>query len=111
MTTTSVTATPEVEMPQHFPSCTQEAIGRRVQWLAQHNGRNARFALEDIMSGLDDHRGFCTCFEKKLAGVRDELRLARKNLKSKPWATNYGLVIDRLTAERDALKAAIEAAR
>lgn len=100
MTTTSVTATPEVEAPTHFDACTERAIGRRVQWLALHNGRRTAWVLDDIMSTLDEHRAFCTCFRTQLAHIEADLKVIRR----RAAGAERDAAVAELTARRDALR-------
>lgn len=93
---------PEVEKPQHFASCTQEAIGRRVlDWHLAFGGSFA-FTLDELTKDLDLHRGKCRCFEMQLEKVEADLTVARKAQKA---GRDKTAVIADLTAHRDALKA------
>ena len=99
---------PGTFVPTHFDACTERAIGRRVQWLALHNGRRTAWVLDDIMSTLDEHRAFCTCFRTQLAHVEADLKVVRRQ---RAAGAERDAAVAELTARRDAIKAAIEATR
>lgn len=93
--------TTKVDAPEHFAGCDEQAIGKRVRWLAAHNGQAARFTLDDIMSGADEHRGYCTCFKIQLENVEADLRVRRESARR---GLNRDAEIAALIARRDALR-------
>lgn len=111
MDTQSVTAI-RPTAPEHFASCTEQAIGRYVSFLRTMNGADVAFALRDLTAGAEAHRGFCTCFRIQLNHVEAELTRERKLQRLhgvRPGHTAAGdeAVIAELTVRRDALRQAV----
>ena len=78
MSTTIVT--PEVQRPQHFVSCDEQAIGRRVLRFARHDnlGPVTAVPLEILLSDLDEDRPACRCFAIQLDRVEADLAARRR---------------------------------
>lgn len=106
MSITSLSA--ETQRPQHFSSCDERAIGRRVQRFASHDARGIVVALENLLVDLDEDRPECSCLHVQLDRVEADLAARRKAQRA---GYDRSEEIAALTASRDALRAAIEATR
>lgn len=101
MTTTSVTATTEVEAPSHFADCDSLAIGRRVKVLIEALGEDWKFDLGSMLVNLDEHRGNCQCFALQLTRVEADLAARRKAQRA---GYDREAEIEQLLVARDALR-------
>ncbi len=106
MTTTSVTATTEVEAARHFADCDSLAIGRRVKEILANEGRTAVVFLTDIIASdqVDKHRGNCQCFALQLTRVEADLAARRKAQRA---GYDREAEIEQLLVARDALRQAV----
>lgn len=96
----------------HYQTCDDAAVGRKVRWLLERD-RGKRPApgylpIDLVTMDLDRHRGYCRCLQMQLESVKADLAVARKAHKS---GRDKTFTIAELTAQRDALTAAIEASK
>ncbi len=104
MSTTIVT--PEVEKPQHFVSCDELAIGRRVLRFARHDnlGPVTAVPLEILLSDLDEDRPACRCFAIQLDRVEADLAARRRAQRA---GFDREAEIEQLLLARDVLRQAV----
>ena len=99
----SITSIP-VETPQHFVSCDEQAIGRRVLRFARHDnlGPVTAVPLEILLFDLDEDRPACRCFAIQLDRVEADLTARRKSQRA---GFDHEAEIAALLVARDALRA------
>lgn len=96
---------------QHSEDCDLQAIGRAVQSLIASGLEVARLDSIVEIGNAEHYRGDCDCAARELGRVMHALTLARKAEKASAakgvgWAAAQDR-LDALTAERDAIKAAM----
>lgn len=106
MTTTSVTATTEVEAPRHFADCDSLAIGRRVLEFHALYGADRLMKLGALTDNLDLYRGECRCYDIQLRAVEADLAARRKAQRA---GYDRDAEIAQLLVARDALRQAVAA--
>lgn len=102
MSITSLSA--ETQRPQHFASCDERAIGRRVQRFASHDARGIVVALENLLFDLDEDRPACRCFAIQLDRVEADLAARRRAQRA---GFDREAEIEQLLLARDVLRQAV----
>jgi hypothetical protein len=87
----------------HFDTCTDEAIGRRVRWLIHYNGPDwGALPLHEALNGIDHHRRPCSCFKIQLQHVEADLKVHQNAQDAR--GVDRSREIAALEAKRDALR-------
>lgn len=101
----TITVTPEVEVPQHFADCDSLAIGRRVLEFHALYGADRLMKLGALTDNLNLYRGECSCFARKIRHIGHCIKMARKRQEA---GANVAAEIERLSLELKATSAALE---